>query len=62
VGLSLNTFTVTEGTWTVTADPFGASAGIEMFLGIDLIDTIAGLFSSPYDKGIQSPSVACEFL
>jgi hypothetical protein len=47
----------------VTADPFGVSAGLSILLGgIDIIDTIAGLFTSPYDHGIQSPSLACEFL
>ena len=63
VALSTNQFTVTPGQWTVTADPFGVSAGLSiLFGGIDIIDTIAGLFTSPYDHGIQAPSLECEFI
>jgi hypothetical protein len=60
VALETNQFTVTGGTWTITADPFGVSAGLSYLFGIDIIDTIAGLFSSPYDHGIQSPDFGCQ--
>ncbi len=64
--LQLNQFDVPGGTWTVTADPLGISAGLsginQFFFGLDLIDTIAGLFTSPYDKGMQAPSLGCKWV
>lgn len=64
--LQLNQFDVPGGTWTVTADPLGISAGAsginQFFFGLDLIDTIAGLFTSPYDKGMQAPSLGCKWV
>jgi hypothetical protein len=62
VRLELNSFTADGGTYVITPDPFGLSAGLSIFFGgVDIIDTIAGLFTSPYDHGIRAPSLDCEF-
>lgn len=59
--LETNQFTVNGGTWVATADPFGAGSGISsLTTGVDIVDTLAGLFTSPYLHGIRSPSVVCK--
>jgi hypothetical protein len=59
--LESNQFTVDGGTWVATADPFGAGSGLSsLTTGVDLADTLAGLFTSPYPHGIRSPSVVCK--
>lgn len=60
--LQLNQFDVPSGTWTITADPFGAGVLTQLFFGLDIIDSIAGLFSSPYDHGLRAPSLGCKWI
>lgn len=63
VNLETNQLTVPGGTWVATADPFGVGSGLSiLFGGLDIIDSIAGLFTSPYDHGIRAPSLSCEFI
>ncbi len=59
--LELNQFTISNSeTWVATADPLGAATGWQQFFGgVDVIDSIAGLFSSPFAHGIRRPSLGC---
>jgi hypothetical protein len=59
--LAKNEFTVDGGTWVATADPFGAGSGLSaLATGVDVIDSFAGLFTSPYPHGVQTPTVVCK--